>query len=299
MTQVAGLTFFIPKAHNARVLAFLFVDGLGLSEDPRSPLQYMDLPSLRALSRGFGQQAFDRPHLAYRVLDAGLDVEGLPQSGTGQTTLLTGRNAAQLLGYHQGPHPLSRLQGLLQQESLQVWTARQGLRVLHANGYRQEYLEKVGTSRRNILSAFGFAAQVTGLKLLPTDDPLALLPAFWPNPRSEGSRFARLAEGYHLTILENWALDYTAHRAPDKLGARLVELDSFVEGFLAASSEATLVLTADHGNAEEPWHTQHTRNPVPLIVYGRLAGSVPEMNSLTDLAPWIKKQLVGHRELVG
>lgn len=269
----------------------MFVDGLGLTDDPRSPLQRLDLPTLRTLSGGFSQQPFNRPHLAYRVLDARLGVEGLPQSGTGQTALLTGLNAAQWLGHHQGPHPLSKLQVLLRQDSIQVWAARQGFRVLHANGYRREYLERVMDSRRNLLSAFGFAARMAELELLPIDHPQALLPAFWPEPKAAGQRFAQLAQAHHLTILENWALDYSAHRLPDKLEERFVELDRFLEGFLNANPEATLILTADHGNAEEPWHTQHTYNPVPLVIYGPLANSVPAMDSLTGLVPWMKRQL--------
>ncbi|MCX7782849.1 MAG: metalloenzyme [Meiothermus sp.] len=273
------------------MLAFLFVDGLGLSDDPRSPLQRLDLPTLRALSGGFSHQPFSQPHLAYRVLDARLGVEGLPQSGTGQTALLTGINAAQWLGHHQGPHPLRKLQMLLQQDSIQVWAAQRGFRVLHANAYRREYLERVMDSRRNLLSAFGFAAKMAELELLPMDHPQALLPAFWPEPEAAGQRFAQLAQAHHLTILENWALDYSAHRLPEKLDERFVELDQFVYGFLNAGSELTLVLTADHGNAEEPWHTQHTLNPVPLILHGPLASDAPELNSLTDLVPWLQKQL--------
>jgi hypothetical protein len=273
------------------VLAFLFVDGLGLSHDPRSPLERLDLPTLRALSGGFRQEPFSQSNLAYRVLDAGLGVEGLPQSGTGQTTLLTGINAARWLGYHQGPHPLRRLQELLQQESLQVWAAQRGLRVLHANAYRQEYLERVLDSRRNLLSAFGFAARVAGLELLPLGHPQALLPAFWPEPEAAGRCFAHIAQQHHLTLLENWALDYTAHRQPETLDERFVELERFLSGFLEANPGVTLVLTADHGNAEEPWHTQHTLNPVPLIVHGPMAHDLPEMHSLADVAPWIKHKL--------
>lgn len=285
------MTFSCSRVQNALVLAFLFVDGLGLSHDPRSAQKRLELPTLSALSGGFSQRPFSQPSLAYRVLDAHLGVEGLPQSGTGQTALLTGQNAAQILGCHQGPHPFSKLQTLLRQDSLQVWAARRGLQVLHANAYRQEYLERVQNSRRNLLSAFGFAAQAARLELLPIDHPHALLPAFWPEPEAAGARFARLAEQHSLTILEYWALDYAAHRLPEKLDERWIELDRFLEGFLNADSAATLILTADHGNAEEPWHTQHTLNPVPLVVYGSLAHLVPAMDSLTDLAPWIKGQI--------
>jgi hypothetical protein len=274
------------------VLAFLFVDGLGLSNDPRSPLQTLELPTLRGLTGGFSLEPFSAAGHAYRVLDTTLGVEGLPQSGTGQTALLTGVNAARFLGYHQGPHPLSRLQGLLLEGSLQVWGVRHGLRVRHANGYRREYLGRVLDSRRNLLSAFGFAARAAGLDLLPLEDPRALAPAFWPEPERAGSRFAGIAEEHNLTILEDWSLDYAAHRDPERLAERFLELDRFVRGFLKADSQATLVLTADHGNAEEPWHTHHTTNPVPCAVFGPLANTAQNMTALTDLAPWMRSVLL-------
>lgn len=291
VSVASDLTSAPPEAHNAGVLAFLFVDGLGLSDDLRSPLRRLNLPTLRALSGGFAHRPISKSHLAYRVLDARLGVEGLPQSGTGQTALLTGHNAALLLGHHQGPHPFIKLQKLVQQHSLQVWAVQQGLRVLHANGYRREYLEKVRESRRNLLSAFGFAARAANLELLPIEHPKAFLPAFWPGPEAAGERLARTASEHDLTILENWALDYSAHRLPNKLDERFIELDRFLYGFLNASDGVTLILTADHGNAEESWHAQHTLNPVPLVVYGPLARTVFEMQSLTDLAPWLKQQL--------
>lgn len=277
------------------MLAFLFVDGLGLCADPRSPLRQLELPTLRALTGDFSPLARDAPGLAYRVLDANLGFEGLPQSGTGQTTLLTGTNASALLGHHQGPHPGKRLQGLLREQSLQVWAARRGLRVLHANGYRREYLERLRASRRNLFSAFAFAALAAGLELLPLDDPRAVPPAFWPDPERAGEHLAVLAQEHDLVILENWSLDYSAHREPDRLSERFAELDRFVRGWLEAAPQASLLITADHGNAEEPWHPAHTRNPVPLLVIGPKASTVPPMASLMDVAPWVREVLgVGH-----
>jgi hypothetical protein len=162
---------------------------------------------------------------------------------------------------------------------------------LHANGYRPEYLDKVSNSRRSLLSAFGFAATVARLKLLTLGHPRAIQPAFLREPQSEGERFAQVAGENNLTILENWALDYAAHRQQDSLDERFIELDRFLYGFLNASPKASLVLTSDHGNAEESWHTQHTCNPVPLIVHGWLASTVPTMRNLTDVAPWMHKEL--------
>jgi 2,3-bisphosphoglycerate-independent phosphoglycerate mutase len=272
-------------------IAFLFVDGLGITADPRSPLHTTQLPTLSGLTNHFATEPHDQPGSAYRVLDATLGVEGLPQSATGQTTLLTGVNGAQVLGRHQGPHPGSQMQALLNEESLPVWATRRGLRVLHANGYRSEYLERVLGARRNMMSAFAFAARAAGQMLLLSTDPRAHRPARWADPLAAGAAFAAAAEQHHLTVLEYFMLDFAGHREPERVPDGLRELDAFVSGYRLASPAATLVICSDHGNAEEPWHTRHTRNPVPFIACGPDAVSVPAMTSIADLSGWIRDRL--------
>lgn len=270
-------------------IAFLFVDGFGISGDDRSVLRTLSLPTLGALTNGFAEAPHDAGAVAYRVLDATLGVEGLPQSATGQTTLLTGVNAAQVLGRHQGPHPGSRMQALLAEQSIQVWARRRQLRLFHANGYRAEYLERVLAARRNMLSAFGFAARAAGESLLDLDDPQAHRPGYWSDAAEAGRAFAAASDAHDLSVLEYWALDYSGHRDRAAVPARLAELDAFVGAFVSASSASTLVITSDHGNAEEPWHERHTRNPVPFIAHGPAAHSVPSsMSSIEGVAGWIR-----------
>ena len=272
----------------SRVL-FLFVDGLGVTAERRSPLHTCALPTLGELTHGFSGDAFTRRGVAYRVLDATLGVDGLPQSATGQATLLTGVNAAQHLGRHQGPHPGATLQALLRERSLHADCVAHGRSVVHANGYKPEYLARVLGSRRNMLSAFAYAAHHIGLPLLPLDDPRAHWPGYWSNPVAAAQAMASTALAHDLTVLEYWALDYAGHREPTNVSVRLGELDVFVGAFLAAAPDVTLVLTSDHGNAEEPWHGRHSRNPVPLVVCGPAAASVPDMTSLVDVAGWMRE----------
>jgi 2,3-bisphosphoglycerate-independent phosphoglycerate mutase len=141
-----------------------------------------------------------------------------------------------------------------------------------------------------MLSAFAYSAKAAGLPLLHWGHPQSLQAAFWRNAYQAGKRFAAIAEQKDLTFLENWALDHATHRAPEQLSERLVELDSFTQGFLE-NSTTTLLITSDHGNAEELWHTQHTRNPVPLVVAGPMASHLPPMHSLQEVAPWIMQIL--------
>ena len=89
----------------SRVL-FIFLDGVGIGTDDaaRNPFVGAALPVLRGLLDG-EIPTLSRPAIAAErcrafPLDACLDVEGMPQSGTGQTALLTGENAAQMFGRH-------------------------------------------------------------------------------------------------------------------------------------------------------------------------------------------------------
>ncbi len=245
-------------------MLFLFVDGLGLG----GALEEL-FPFLLTLNP--------------QAVDATLGVEGLPQSGTGQTSLLTGVNAARLLGHHQGPFPSPRLRPLLGQ-SLYAWAKETGLRVRHANAYRPEYLQRA-MGRRLALSAFALSARLAGLPLLPLDHPLALPPGFWTDPYREGVRAARMSREVDLLVLEYWALDLAAHKAPESLPERFRELTLFLKGYLEEGGE--LLLTSDHGNAEEAWHPRHTRNPVPLVYTGPLPLAPRDLTGVFSLVQTI------------
>ncbi|AEB12467.1 metalloenzyme [Marinithermus hydrothermalis] len=268
------------------MLALLFVDGLGVSAHPESPLRHVaSLPPEPRREDG----------VCYQLLDARLGLEGLPQSATGQTSLLTGRNAARLLGYHHGPFPGPTLRALLAEESLQVRAVRRGLRVHHANGYRSRYLELLEKRVRHVpLSAFGYAARAAGLPLLPLEHPEAVHPML-PDPEAAALRFAALSERYDLVILEHWALDLAGHRDPAAIRGHLERLDRFLEAFRRARPKSSLVLISDHGNAEEPWHTAHTTNPVPFLVLGPLAAATPELGDIVAWGRWVQRVVLEER----
>jgi 2,3-bisphosphoglycerate-independent phosphoglycerate mutase len=101
----------------------------------------------------------------------------------------------------------------------------------------------------------------------------------------------------HDVIICNFAnADMVGHTGKLDAAIRAVEiLDGCLSRVVKAVREAdgTLIITADHGNAEQMWdpvakepHTAHTSNPVPII----LAGSAPGVRlrdggSLRDVAP--------------
>ena len=103
----------------------LFFDGIGIGEDDagRNPFAAIDARRLAPLAA----RELDDGSL-FRALDATLGIPGLPQSATGQTTLLTGVNAARVLGRHQTGVPGPTLRPILERESLFLKLVQAGRR---------------------------------------------------------------------------------------------------------------------------------------------------------------------------
>ena len=75
----------------------LFFDGIGIGGQDGSVNPFAAIGA-RRLAPLWSREPEDGA--SFRPLDATLGVPGLPQSATGQTTLLTGVNAARLMGRH-------------------------------------------------------------------------------------------------------------------------------------------------------------------------------------------------------
>ena len=90
-------------------------------------------------------------------LDATLGVAGLPQSATGQTTLLTGVNAARLAGRRLPGLPGPSLRPLLERHSVFLDLVRAGHRPTFANAFTRPHLESArprwSASTRAVLAA--------------------------------------------------------------------------------------------------------------------------------------------------
>jgi hypothetical protein len=292
-------------------ILFLFLDGVGIgARDETNPFTRAQLPVLRELLGGL--PFLDAPRLENRracvmPLDANLGVAGLPQSGTGQTTLLTGINAAEQLGEHYGPYPDARLLALLNDNlfhRLQVL----GKRVAFANAYPPIFFERMarGTDRRSAM------AQAAGMAHVPyrTRDDLAhsravsmsLTNERWPNhhnpppiitPFAAGQNLARLANDHDFTLFEFALTDIAGHRPARMSAVTILErLDEFLGGVLDGFNlrDSLLLITSDHGNIEDSTTKQHTRNPVPAIIVGVRRREFAEgLRSLVGVTPAIVK----------
>lgn len=285
---------------------FLFLDGVGLGQDvPEiNPFAAAHMPCLRtliggALTRSLPTQ--DTAGLLYGRLDAGLGHPGLPQSATGQTTLLTGINGADVMHGHYGPWPGPTLQRFLQADTL--FHQAPGGSAL-ANVYPADYFRALGT-RRLRPNAPVVAAKAAGVRLRTMDDyldgnavPADLTGAYFADgesavaavePREAGARLARLARANAFTFFDLWLTDRYGHQRSQQLAILLLQrIDAFLAGLLPALGPTTLVLTSDHGNLEDLSTKGHTRNPVPLLVVGPGAPAFAHATGLEDVAPAIR-----------
>ncbi len=284
-----------------RPLLMVFLDGVGLGEaDPATnPLAAATLPRLSELIGGPPVAATpprDAAGLVYRRLDAGLGVDGLPQSATGQTSLLTGRNGAERMGRHYGPWPGPTLTAMLEEGTLFHEAA--GSATL-ANAYPERYFRSLqrrrvrphapvvaaraaGVALRD-LDAYrrgeGFAADITGAAFADLDPSLAAV-----TPIEAGRRLAALARGHAFTFVDVWPTDRFGHQGRHADAVALLEaLDAMLEGLLPGLGDVTMVLTSDHGNVEDLRTSQHTHNPVPLLAVGPGAEVFEDADDLTSV----------------
>jgi len=295
----------------------VFLDGVGLGPDDaeRNPFAAVPTPTLDAASGGsfVAPRAGRRAGGRFERLDATLGVAGLPQSATGQSALLTGKNAASVMDGHYGPWPGPTLKRFLDEDQLFAWAARRfGLDAVAWGGaYPPGFFRALERGRLR-LNAPAYAATSVGV-VLPGESAYrdgsavaADLDGAWfasqgieppggfvPGPTGAeraGERLAVAVAGKAFAFLDVWLTDRIGHRGTLEDGRDLVvRLDAFVAGVLRARDAATtVVITSDHGNVEDLGHRRHTRADVPLIVVGPGEPAFDGARSILDVAPAIR-----------
>ncbi len=278
--------------------------GLGTSDAAVNPFTAAQTPFLSSLLGGplsAERTVIDTPQLQFRPLSATLSHAGLPQSATGQTTLLTGQNGAELMGRHYGPWPGPTLKRALGKGTIFSEVVSAGGRVGLANAFPPGYFRALTEGKQKV-NVPVYAAQQAGVRLLTQADydagnaVSADLDGQYlgvPQPLAEaGAQLARLAAGNDLTFFDFWLSDTAGHRWTFDEAVKLTEkLDGFLAGVVPALGSTTLVLTSDHGNLEDKSTRSHTRNPVPLLVIGPYAATFAGATSLLDVTPALRVAL--------
>lgn len=295
-------------------LLFVFLDGVGLGPaDPDvNPLARFRLPAFERLGAGHAwtDALPDRtaPAHVVRRIDANLGVDGLPQSGTGQATLFTGVNCAEVAGRHYGPFPHSATKPLLDEDNLfhqlQRHYPEPGEPGAFANAYPPRFFTYA--QKRDRWTVTTRCCLAAGVRIRGVDDlqrGAALtadltgtgwhrldLPIDTIDEAEAGERLHRLSRSHPFTLFEYFFTDKAGHsRSFDRAGSVLQALDRFFDRLIHCldPTEDLLLVTSDHGNLEDLSTKSHTRNPVPLIAYGRGAPEFASVADLTDVTPAI------------
>ena len=298
-------------------VVLVFVDGLGWGRvDPAVNPCHADgvrlfaLPDAAVLSPG---EVVPLPWGGFaRPIDAVLGVAGIPQSATGQTTLLTGVNAQARLGHHLTGFPNASLRALLFEASLLKRVGERGLPATFLNAYRPLFFQ-LPRERQLCLSATTVANLAAELPFRTLDDLRAGravyhditsdelrqrgfdVPAI--TPEAAGRLLGREARRHAFTLFEYFRTDQAGHaRDASRARVELARIEAFLAGLLAelrpiaatagtgadAAPGALVILTSDHGNLEDLSTRSHTRNPVPLMAWG--AGAATLLATVSDLA---------------
>jgi len=283
-------------------LIFIFLDGVGIGTATDGNPFFLARASRLPFYVDGGAWPDGTP---IRAIDPLMGVSGLPQSASGQTSLFTGINVPRLVGGHLGSYPNQKMRELILRHNLLKTLQSRQRRIAFLNAYPvfsrffQPPHLRIGTDGRFDFSGefpetFKKRISVTTCMMLscrfkPFDEHhlahreavyqdysnLSLrehglnIPEF--RPEEAADIIGRRSREFDLTLYEFFQTDLYGHRRTVDESVNLIRnLDLLLNRLLSRlhPERDTLLVTSDHGNLEEGASRTHTRNPVPLIVWG-------------------------------
>ena len=289
-------------------ILLVFIDGLGIGENDPDINPCAD-KTLRILNNVKGAQHGRRlPGKGMMVpLDASLGLNGLPQSATNQTALLSGVNAAGILGYHKQGFPNKQLRDILQQESILKKVVKMGRRAAFINAFRPRFFKydtKDIIPKLSVTTIANWVAELPFFTLQDVIDENAIYQDFTNRdlvdrgfnmpiytPQHAGEILANAAAKYDFCLYEYFKTDHAGHSQDMKRAKKeIVKLETFLCTLLSQIDleEFLLIVTSDHGNIEDLSVRSHTRNKVPALIWNNSAEQpIDWIKSLTDIVPLI------------
>lgn len=290
----------------SRVLLF-FIDGLGLgNEHEFNP--FTRIENCEPLNNFANQKKEIFKDGVLIPTDPRLGIEGRPQSASGQTTILTGKNAPQILGLHKQGFPNAILREVINEHSLFLQLKKNGIEeIVFANAYTPQFFQE--TPRWKSATTVAVEAAAMRFRKIPdllggkalfhdfTNESLIErgfdVPQFSVTDAAE--ILANLTRENRFVLYEHFITDKIGHDQDfEKAKTHLPKLAELVRETLERIDleNTTFILTSDHGNIEDLSVRNHTLNDVPTIVWGRkkteIAGRIKD---LSDITPAILKLL--------
>lgn len=289
-------------------ILLFFIDGLGIGErNEHNPLALIEKEIVPLANFKNETSEIIRDGILIPT-DANLGIEGRPQSASGQTTILTGVNVPQLLGYHKQGFPNQAMREIISEHSIFLQLKKLKIEPnVFANAYTPQFFETTPRWK----SATTCAVEAAGMQFRKLPDLLgghALfhdftnaslrergfdMPLFSANEAA--AILANLTTKFRFVLYEHFITDKIGHDQNfDWAKEHLPKLASVVRGILEKVNleTTTVILTSDHGNIEDLSVRNHTLNKVPTIVWGRRRDEAATMiRSLADITPCIVKLL--------
>ncbi len=286
----------------------IFLDGVGIGEkdyenNPFFRFGFKTFTELFGTIPSSANQYLSRNGFFLTPVDANLGVGGLPQSGTGQTSIFCGMNAAEYVGKHFGPYPYSTLIPVIKETNIFADYLRNGRKPFFANAYPKIFFDYI-ESGKSRLSVTSLSARLSGLKLNRESDvrrgealTAEITNERWNTklgyslpvirPSTAARRLIRSAMKNDFTLYEYFLTDHLGHgRYDGDLQATMHVLDEFLFTVLNESdkSEFTIVICSDHGNFEDLSVKTHTFNPSVFITAGKHAEEISgNVENLTQI----------------
>lgn len=287
---------------------FIFLDGVGIGKKDKEFNPFFKY-EFKTFTKIFGSvPSIDNPFLVNKnhyltSVDTCLGVKDLPQSGTGQTSIFCGINAAKYLGRHFGPYPHSSLHNLIKEKNLFLHLKKKGYKPFFANAYPEIYFNHINKYSDNYsgISVPTLCCLYSDCRLNNYDDLLmgnALSPEIdnhrWvenlkynlPIISSEkaAENLLKKIETYDFILFEYFYTDYLGHgRLKESFDRLFNTLDNFLLTVLNNyDKNTTIIITTDHGNIEDLSTKSHTYNNGLLIISGNNAEKA--INKIKDIS---------------
>lgn len=296
-------------------VVLLFIDGLGIGKkdsetnpctrDETGIFQVFDENSKNTLPFSGSSTG----------IDATLGVQGIPQSATGQTALLTGLNASQRIGYHLSGFPNKILRELILEHSVLRKAVRLGKKAAFINAFRPLFfdLPEHVILRLSATTIANYAAKLpfftlqdiaakrsiyqdfTNISLLERGFEVPMF-----TPEEAADILAASVDRYDFILYEYFLTDKAGHSQDMEIAREeIVKLGRFVSQFLKNIDlkNTLIILTSDHGNIEDLSTKSHTKNLAMTLLWGEGNQLVADkLKSIVDVTPVIINHLRDHQE---
>lgn len=296
----------------------VFLDGVGVGRKDchTNPFFMASLPTLKNFLDGemFHLRDCHRSTsiMSLKSINATLGIPGLPQSGTGQASLLTGINAPRYIGKHFGPYLYSSLKPIVAVQSIFRKLKASGAKCCYANAFPRQYFEYLNsTSARTTAITHAWLTAGNRLNDAESLESKQSLSADITNERwhklgypnlpiissqEAGKRLIHLTKKNKFVLYEYFFTDHAGHSQSRNEAVEILErLDGFLEGILNSLKYDSMlfIIVSDHGNLEDLSTKSHTRNPVPLFAIGKGHRELTaQVKSLTHISPAILNMLI-------